>query len=268
VPIIKAAGSNPVVLMTPLPAYIMEKCCDDMTHITNYRDQDNAKDLSSSMRALCKQLRGLVHYRGWKNVTLFNTAAACGLSARSVPENDTDELEDRVNRVLDLWGTDPVHPTGRAYTMITNKLLELVKEAHGKVSEKQQMALERKKRRLSSDKTADSDDEVSIIGTRNWGENCPESGPPKVLAASRRPWAGPSTGNQNRCEYPLASIRGGEMSGYDGPASFRGHQNRSGWAASPMARKRMEERGQPRHQRGHLWRGGYKRSRGRQGYDD
>jgi len=148
-PIIKAAGKIPVILMTPLPTYIVDKCCDDETHITNYKDADYDARLSASMLAICKQLRGLVHFRGWKHVNLV------GISAGG--ETEDDKVEEAVERFTELWGKDPVHPTTRAYALISNGVLSRAVAVHKKQLEKVESELS-SKRKLESQSGSDGDD--------------------------------------------------------------------------------------------------------------
>lgn len=36
IPLIKTAGESPVILITPLPSYIMGKCCQNQERVTNF----------------------------------------------------------------------------------------------------------------------------------------------------------------------------------------------------------------------------------------
>jgi len=153
-PIIKAAGKLPVLLLTPLPSYIADKCCGDPGHVTNFGDPDYAEQLRAGMSTLCRQLRGLVHFRGWKNVHSFDTAGSIGISAGS-GKAGCDSLEEAVTRAVELWGTDPVHPTGRAYAMIGNSALTRAKE----------LVSRGKKRTAEAAESESGDSDVAVIGT-------------------------------------------------------------------------------------------------------
>ncbi len=44
-PLADAAKGARVVLMCPIPRYVRTKCCDDPSHITNFRNEDYEEEL-------------------------------------------------------------------------------------------------------------------------------------------------------------------------------------------------------------------------------
>lgn len=44
-PLTKAAGAKKVILMGPMPRYLVAKCCEDASHLTNYDDEDYVEEM-------------------------------------------------------------------------------------------------------------------------------------------------------------------------------------------------------------------------------
>lgn len=107
-PIFKIVKGFKVIILTPLSRYLWNRCCSDPTHITNSERDGNASDMGRCLHELTVNLRNMVFTRKLKGVSIFNTVEALGI----VPGNGKECLE--LDRVLALWGADPVHPTQAA----------------------------------------------------------------------------------------------------------------------------------------------------------
>jgi hypothetical protein len=115
-PVFKAVRAFKVIVLTPLPRYLWNRCCGDPTHITNSERVGFASDMGNSLRELTVNLRNMVFMRKLKGVSVFNTIEALGI----VPGNSGECLE--LDRILALWGADPVHPTQAAYRLLAEKI--------------------------------------------------------------------------------------------------------------------------------------------------
>jgi hypothetical protein len=65
--------------------------------------------------------KAMAEMKRLKNVVLFNPMEPLGLI-----DDDFDE-----DRILQLWGADPVHPTEDAYSLITEHLLSFANQQVG-----------------------------------------------------------------------------------------------------------------------------------------
>jgi hypothetical protein len=116
--IIKSADGKLVILLIPLPRYLFEKCCSDPSHITN---KDNSCYRREALTAIGAWMKAMAEMKRLKNVVLFNPMEPLGLI-----DNDFDE-----DRILQLWGADPVHPTKEAYALISEHLLAFANQQIG-----------------------------------------------------------------------------------------------------------------------------------------
>ena len=65
-PIIGSCTGSNVILLGPLPRYLLNKCCTDTSHITNFGDKEYLAKLGNDIRDLGKLLRNLTHTRRLK----------------------------------------------------------------------------------------------------------------------------------------------------------------------------------------------------------
>jgi lysophospholipase L1-like esterase len=111
--IIRSADGKLVILMIPLPRYLFEKCCSDPSHITNKDSAGYEQIMREALTAIGTWMKAMAEMKRLKNVVLFNPMEPLGLI-----DDDFDE-----DRILQLWGADPVHPTEDAYSLIAEHLL-------------------------------------------------------------------------------------------------------------------------------------------------
>jgi len=108
-PILRALGNTPVIVVTPMMRYMTNTCCVERTHCTNFYKEDYVDTIQRGLSAINRQIRGLLHNKGFKNV---RTASVNGFWKKG--ERGQGEL----------WGDDPVHPTQTAYRLIAEGLAE------------------------------------------------------------------------------------------------------------------------------------------------
>jgi hypothetical protein len=121
--IIRSANGKLVILMIPLPRYLIEKCCSDPSHITNKDSSDYEQIMREALTAIGTWMKAMAEMKRLKNVVLFNPMEPLGLI-----DDDFDK-----DRILQLWGADPVHPTEDAYSLIAEHLLAF---AYQQIAEK------------------------------------------------------------------------------------------------------------------------------------
>jgi hypothetical protein len=126
-PLFRAVREFKCIVMTPLPRYLWARCCDNPSHITNSEVSGYAAAMGASLRELNKCLRNMIFMRKLKGISTLNAMEALGLIPSSVSDLNEDE-----DRVIALWGPDPVHPTSAAYrelaTRVAEKTMEILSE--------------------------------------------------------------------------------------------------------------------------------------------
>jgi hypothetical protein len=103
-----------------MPRYLWNRCCTDPALISNSESENFEKDMGNSIRELKVHLRNMVFMRKLKGVSVLNTVEAVGI-ASSVNSDGLD-----LDRILALWGSDPVHPIAAAYRLLAYKITDMV----------------------------------------------------------------------------------------------------------------------------------------------
>ena len=55
-PILEAAGARPIIIISPLPRFLLKGCCDSATHIPNLSSPDYRRNLEDSIFECFKNL--------------------------------------------------------------------------------------------------------------------------------------------------------------------------------------------------------------------
>jgi len=113
--IIKAAGKAQVIIWIPLPRWLHAACCMDPAHLTNRGNTDFIENMHEALRDLKSWLEDMIDLRKLTNVTLYNPCDALSMTG---PDMDVD-------RALELWGNDPVHPTETGYAALAQNIRAL-----------------------------------------------------------------------------------------------------------------------------------------------
>jgi hypothetical protein len=116
-PLFKTVKNFKVIVLTPLPRYLWHRCCGNPAHLTNSEEENFAREMGSRIRDLQIQLRNMIFMRKLKGVTVLNSVEALGIA--QCQDNEEADLD----RILALWGPDPVHPTAAAYRILSDKIV-------------------------------------------------------------------------------------------------------------------------------------------------
>ena len=121
-PVFRAARGAEILVIGPLQRYIMQKCCGNPGHITNFADQDYRTAIASAIKEVGIHLRNLIHTRRIKAVKILNPAVLMGIAGGNATgnNNNTDSTSS--------WGRDPVHPLDNAYAIMAKKILDEINE--------------------------------------------------------------------------------------------------------------------------------------------
>jgi hypothetical protein len=122
IPLIKAAKGMKVIIMSPMPRYLIAKCCDNPGHVTNRNTDCYIDSMIQGIRDVYSWINSTIFLRRIKDVKTFNPTHALGFNSYDV----------NIDTILDLWGEDPVHPTAAAYKVLAEKLASLVDDTLNK----------------------------------------------------------------------------------------------------------------------------------------
>ena len=106
-PLIDAVGNRNVVIISPIPRFLMRACCDNDNHIPNIRSPDYRRFLEDAIFDCRKNLKDFAFRLGMRRVKILG------------PWNAIRRLGDGI------WVGDPVHPSADAYDCIAESLVEL-----------------------------------------------------------------------------------------------------------------------------------------------
>ncbi len=115
-PLIKAAKGKRIIIMGPLPRYLLARCCGNPGHLTNRNGDNYIDEMIQAIRDVYSWINNTIFMRRIKGVKIFNPTHALGF-------NDYDV---NIDTIIDLWGEDPVHPTPEAYKVLADKLASMV----------------------------------------------------------------------------------------------------------------------------------------------
>jgi hypothetical protein len=115
-PLIKAAKGKRIIIMGPLPRYLLARCCGNPGHLTNRNGDNYIDEMIQAIRDVYSWINNTIFMRRIKGVKVFNPTHALGF-------NDYDV---NIDTIIDLWGDDPVHPTPAAYKVLADKLAAMV----------------------------------------------------------------------------------------------------------------------------------------------
>ena len=151
-PLLEVAGGRRLILLTPLPRYLLSSCCSNPDHVSNMKEDSYRKDQELAVFECKKNVKDFCFRHGIRNVRV------------SSPWTAVKEIGD------DVW-FDSVHLTKEGYTATAELLLRVASE-------------------LASKPEADAppyhkrarEDGEERGGGRSWGQ----PGPHSYWSASRR----------------------------------------------------------------------------------
>ena len=122
-PIFKAAGQGPKLLISPLPRYWLTSCCADADHIPNRTSSGNEEMLFMGLDTIRRQCKDFLHISKIRDCTTLNAAQLICSSegARITPDAVKAELQK-------CWGGDPVHPADQCYAALAKNVLTLCED--------------------------------------------------------------------------------------------------------------------------------------------
>ena len=159
VPLLRAGKKTGKIIMSPLPRYIISKCCQDTTHLCNFKKKDYATGMGERLADMEAWIDDYVH---GKRIHNFKTLAPTSL----LEVSNNEDLDQEA--LIEVWGKDPVHMTGTGYVKVGEALVKWIGEGH-------------KMTRAAEDEDAQRD-RKSSTGGQGGGQRTED------LSLSRRDW--------------------------------------------------------------------------------
>jgi hypothetical protein len=184
-PIFKALKGYTCLVLTPLPRYLWNRCCSNPTHITNSERSSFASEMGRGLRDLTVNIRNMIFMRKLKGVSVLNTVEALGI----VPSHSGEAME--IDRVLALWGPDPVHPTTATYRILANKIAEKIENMLHASAESDPAAVQPHSKRKPDQRDSWVDGSQGVAKRVERGRGWLRGAPPS--AGRQRPWRGGHT---------------------------------------------------------------------------
>ena len=113
-PTLEAAGEAVIVCMLPLPRFVLQPCCDNTGHISNFKDSDFEDILKSAVTSYYDVISVEGEKAGLSLYTFSAVSAFCGGEKLAAKTGSTG---------MCVWRSDnPVHLTATAYKDIAGVL--------------------------------------------------------------------------------------------------------------------------------------------------
>jgi len=112
------------VLLSPMPRYWTQGCCDDVEHAPNRAEANFEEYLFSGLDGLRRHCKDFLFLHRYKNTKVLN-------SGQLLTEADSgaSTMDEAIDLLRDEWGPDPVHPGDQCYLQMAKKLVVRFKES-------------------------------------------------------------------------------------------------------------------------------------------
>ena len=138
IPLIRAAGKNPKTLLSPLPRYIMSRCCADKDHLKNFGTREYVRAMGKALAETDDWIRDLAYSKRIINFSVVNTATLV----------DLDSPTSKKKELIKWWGADPVHMTQAGYAKLVRNLSDRLEKAREQEEEDKKTANKSKRRKV------------------------------------------------------------------------------------------------------------------------
>jgi hypothetical protein len=119
-PILKAKGEKPCVIVPPLPRYLFSRCCSDKGHCTNAGDKDFSENLLSGFILLRNELIRCLVQNGLTNFKVLDVCCATTCTT-------TSNLTERLTALRGVLAEDGVHFTPPGYNNLAKRTVSCLK---------------------------------------------------------------------------------------------------------------------------------------------
>jgi hypothetical protein len=107
-PIIEAIGKRPCILVSPIPMFVVNGCCQADSHITNRLDREYRASLERQLDGVATKFKNLLYNAGKRFMRVLDTS---------------HNLRGRED--ADVWGVDPIHPIESVYRSLVASIFQM-----------------------------------------------------------------------------------------------------------------------------------------------
>ena len=115
-PILEAVGHKPFVVVTPMGRYVSSPCCENVEHVTNFREAEYGSNMERDLEEVRKNMRGYIFGDNVRRAVVLGPAplmAKMGVDC--------------------CWADDPVHPLPAVYTELAKLVMSNLERLDDKV---------------------------------------------------------------------------------------------------------------------------------------
>jgi hypothetical protein len=128
-PIIRAKGTKPAVIIPPLPRHIFARCCSDPDHCNNVGENNFQKDLLQGFVHLRTNLIRLLVTQGKTNFKVMDSCCMTNCAT-------TADTEERIKNLRKITAKDGVHFVDEGYRTLAKRCLDCLNNLTGRVDAK------------------------------------------------------------------------------------------------------------------------------------
>ncbi len=132
-PIIKAVGNKPCIVLPPLPRYVFARCCNDSGHCINAGDSEYQSFMMSGFVRLKNDLIKQLVHNGLSNFKVMDTCCVTAVPA-------TAKIGERLAELKEVSSGDGIHFTAEGYKHMATRISECLKTLIGKPKTPKQKA--------------------------------------------------------------------------------------------------------------------------------
>jgi len=136
-PILEAVSDMRKILLSPLPRYWEERCCEKSGHVTNMADEEYKVKLEAEVYAAKDTIRAHCFRSGIRNARVLG-------SWHIVKKTD------------DIWGRDPVHMEDAGYDALAKQVVHTAAELENKRGGDESVAVPPKRQRYQRERDFDN----------------------------------------------------------------------------------------------------------------
>ena len=112
-PVFDEASSHQQILISPLPRYLRDRCCNDIDHVANLEEEDYAANLEESIQSCRKNLKDFAFRQGIRNLRVI------------CPWTNLRKM------TINLWPVDPVHMCEEGFSALAEQVITTAKQNEG-----------------------------------------------------------------------------------------------------------------------------------------
>ena len=118
-PLIRAGGKLKKILLSPLPCFIMSRCCSDEAYLKNFGTREYVKVMGKTLAETDDWIRDLAFSKRILNFTVINTGTLV----------DLDSPTSKKKELVQWWGSNSVCMTQAGYAKLARNLTDRIDKA-------------------------------------------------------------------------------------------------------------------------------------------